>query len=298
MSSTESPTELPYPKLPFWDSVSLSYATYFGNLAAVLRASWIWLLVIAALTALVSWHQWSWMTTVIANLKPGQPLQPTKPGELMVLLNASNLLLLLAGVSIAVAWHRLMILSEPPGVSGSNVATGNLWRYIGIGIAIFVIGFLPAAVVMFLSFAFLFPPHTGSDPSPGSFAIIPLIFALYAIGFAVTVRLSLLLPARATGNRDLTLKQAWRRTSGNTWRLIWGFAITTLPPLLVAQTAFLTVIGIPHPANLAGGGFVLRMTIVSTVTAVYYLLVLPIGIGFLSHAYRHFFQAPLQPQQG
>jgi hypothetical protein len=33
----------------------------------------------------------------------------------------------------------------------------------------------------------------------------------------------------------------------------------------------------------------------TTVTAVYYLLVLPIGIGFLSHAYRHFFQAPLQP---
>src|SRR5882724_11453053 len=26
----------------------------------------------------------------------------------------------------------------------------------------------------------------------------------------------------------------------------------------------------------------------------YYLLIVPIGIGFLSHAYRHFFQAPLE----
>jgi hypothetical protein len=296
MSSTESPPDLPYPKLPFWDSVSLSYATYFGNLAAVLRASWLWLVMAAALTALVSWQQWSWMSGVITNLRPGQPPQAPKPGELMLLLYASNLLLLLAGVSIAVAWHRLMILNERPGVSGSNVATGNLWRYIGIGIAIFVIGFLPAAIVMFLSFAFLFPPHTSGSPSPGSFAIIPLIFVLYAIGFAVTMRLSLLLPAQATGNRDLTLKQAWRQTSGNTWRLIWGIAFTTLPPLLVAQIAFVTVIGIPNPANLGGGDFVLRMTVLSTVTMVYYLLALPIGIGFLSHAYRHFFQAPLGTQ--
>ena len=46
-----------------------------------------------------------------------------------------------------------------------------------------------------------------------------------------------------------------------------------------------------------GGGedFAARMTAVSTVFAVYYLLILPIGIGFLSHAYRHFFQAPLEP---
>jgi hypothetical protein len=43
-------------------------------------------------------------------------------------------------------------------------------------------------------------------------------------------------------------------------------------------------------------GIVARMTAGSTVTAIYYLLVLPIGIGFLSHAYRHFFQAPPAPQ--
>ena len=31
------------------------------------------------------------------------------------------------------------------------------------------------------------------------------------------------------------------------------------------------------------------MTAMSTFFVVYYLLILPIGIGFLSHAYRHFF---------
>ena len=36
------------------------------------------------------------------------------------------------------------------------------------------------------------------------------------------------------------------------------------------------------------------MTAASTVGAIYYLLIVPIGISFLSHAYRHFFQAPLE----
>jgi hypothetical protein len=36
------------------------------------------------------------------------------------------------------------------------------------------------------------------------------------------------------------------------------------------------------------------MTALSTIFNIYYLLMLPIGIGFLSHAYRHFFQAPLE----
>jgi hypothetical protein len=39
------------------------------------------------------------------------------------------------------------------------------------------------------------------------------------------------------------------------------------------------------------------MTTVSTITTVYYLLIVPIGIGFLSHAYRHFFQGGLQPTE-
>ncbi len=49
-----------------------------------------------------------------------------------------------AGVSIAVAWHRRIILGEQPGFSGSNVATKSLWRYDGVGFAIGLIAFLPS----------------------------------------------------------------------------------------------------------------------------------------------------------
>jgi hypothetical protein len=61
--------------------------------------------------------------------------------------------------------------------------------------------------------------------------------------------------------------------------------------MLLAQIAFLVVVGFPNPAMFGGEGFVERMTVMSTIFVVYYLLVVPIAIGFLSHSYRHFFQA-------
>lgn len=297
MSSIASPPSPPYPKLPFWDAVSLSYSTYFNHFIDVLRTSWLWLIVIAVCTGFASWQQWSWaaMAMAMANLKPGLPPQVSKSADMAVLLNFVNVLMLLAGVSIAVAWHRLMILDEPPSLSASNVATKNLWRYVGAAITIFLVNFLPAAVVMFPALYFLLPSEAGTTaPPPGFFAAIPLMLVLGAVGAAVALRLSLLLPARAIGDLSLTFKQTWRRTRGNTWRLFWGIVITTMPPLLLAQIGFLTTIGIPSPAKFGSENFVAQMTSASTIFSVYYLLIVPIGIGFLSHAYRHFFQAPLE----
>jgi hypothetical protein len=105
--------------------------------------------------------------------------------------------------------------------------------------------------------------------------------------------LTLLLPARAIGNSGLTFKQAWNRTRGNVWRLFWGIVVTTMPALLIAQFVFALGVRPYFPGMDVGEAFAARMTAMSTFFAVYYLLILPIGIGFLSHAYRHFFVAPL-----
>jgi hypothetical protein len=293
MSLAEGPPDLAYPKLPFWHTVGLSYSTYFRDFIDALRASWLWLILTAGFAGFAGWQQWSWMATAVAKLQPGVPPQMPKSTEMSVLLDVVNILLLFAGVSIAVAWHRLMILNERPGFSGSNVATGNLWRYIGVAIAIFLIGWLPAAVVMFPALFFL-STAAGSQPSPGYFLVILPILVLYAVGIAITLRLSLLLPARAVGDVSLTIKQAWRRSRGNTWRLFWGLLLTTIPPWLLAEIGFVMVVGVPGPANFAGEDFVANMTVASTVFSIYYLLIVPIGIGFLSHSYRHFCQAPLE----
>jgi hypothetical protein len=235
------------------------------------------------------------MATAMATMTPGRPPQVPKSIEMAVLLDADNALMIFAGVSIAVAWHRLLILNEHPGLSGRNITTGNLWRYVVIGVALFLIMFLPVAVTMIPTLYFMIPAQPGSGPpSPSFVPLILLGFVLYAAGIAIALRLSPLLPARAIGNTGLTFRQTWNRTRGNTWRLFWGIVVTTVPLLILAQIAFLIVIGAPLPGAVRDGDFVAKMTAANTVFVAYYLLILPISIGFLSHAYRHFFQAPLE----
>jgi hypothetical protein len=289
----------PYPKLPLADTIGLSYSTYFQHFIDALRASWLWMAMVATITGVVSWHQWSWFGTAMAELKPGAPPalnHMSYPAGFAALTGLDDILLTLAGVSIAVAWHRLLILGERPGFSGSNVATRDLWRYIGMGLAIGLMVMLPIVAIIFPAFYFILPLQHAAPGSPPAalFLLIPLFFVLYFVGIAVVLRLILLLPARAAGDLSLTFRQTWNRTRGNTWRLFWGLLATTVPPLLLAEIAFM-LIGLPKPTTILGEDFARRMTATSTIFVVYYLLMLPVGIGFLSHAYRHFVRAQPNP---
>ena len=123
--------------------------------------------------------------------------------------------------------------------------------------------------------------------TPWSLIPIPIIFLLWLAGLAIMLRLSLLLPARAVGNLDLTFKEAWMRTRGNTWRIFWGMAACALPPGVAAEIVLFGFLGPNMPISEAFAG---RMAVIMTILLVYQLLTLPIWIGFLSYSYRHFFE--------
>lgn len=57
-------------------------------------------------------------------------------------------------------------------------------------------------------------------------------------------------------------------------------------PMLAAQ---IVLFGFLNPAALLGA-FIGTMVVACTIFTVYYLLVLPIGIGFLSYSYWYFFR--------
>jgi hypothetical protein len=296
MSMAVSPPTLRYPKLPLWHTIRLSYSTYFHYFVDALRTSWVWLVVVGVLTGFASWQQFSWMATLLARAPRGMPPKaPTlspEPIEAVLLMNLDHVLVLFAGVSIAVTWHRLIILGERPGFSASNVTSKNLWRYIGVGLAIILVVALPVALIVAPMIYFI-PKPGGTPPPTWFFALIPVFMLLYCVAMAIMLRLSLLLPARAIGDLDLTFKQTWNRSRGNTWRMFWGIGACITPPLLLAQIVYLATIGFPIPTTFGSEDFAARMTANSMVFVVYYLLILPIGIGFLSHAYRYFFQAGL-----
>jgi hypothetical protein len=81
MSLPEGPPSLPHLQLPFWGTVSLACSTYFRDFIDVLHASWLWLIAAAVFTSVVSWQQWSWLASAMANPKPGASAQIPKPTE-------------------------------------------------------------------------------------------------------------------------------------------------------------------------------------------------------------------------
>jgi hypothetical protein len=296
MSSAGDARDEALPKLPLWDTIGLSYANYFHNFRDVLLICWLWLIVVAPLWAIVSGVQWSWMAKVIADLKQGvsppRPIHLVLPVELRALIWGVSLVFMLAGTSIAVAWHRRIILGEQPRLSGSNVASGSFWRYLGIGIVIVLIALVPVLVGFLVFFVFVSPfaSHGASGSLNRGLALLIFLvmFCLYLTGIAIILRLCLLLPARAVGDLGTTFKQVWNRTRGNTWRLFWGILACVLPPGLIIEVISLILFGFPNPAKLAGDSLPVAFVAISSILMVCYLLTLPIWIGFLSLSYLHF----------
>ena len=302
MSSAEVPPSLP--KLPIWDVVGAAYSDYLQNFADVLRASWLWLAITVVFSGIMSWQQWPMLGAAIANSVAHKPVQLDFV-TMSVDMVCVNLILLLATISIAVAWHRRIILGERPPFAGLNIASGSFWRYAGIGLAICGLALLPILLLHVPGILILTHAGKGSR-GPVAIILFPLTAIVYVLAVAIMLRLSMLLPARATGDLDLRLAQSWHRTRGNCWRIFWGGAICMLAPMMVAQIA-VTAFGFPDPKTFPAAGpsaipayvtseeFVMRMTVMSTIVTAYYLLTLPIGIGFLSHAYRHFFHEAIAP---
>lgn len=288
MSATVDAEALPNSKLPFWHTVGLSYSTYFRCFIDVLQISWLWLLVLVPLAGVASWMQMSWLANAVANIKLGEP--PSTPIELTILGYTSTLVTSLAGCSIAVAWHRLVLLDELPGVSGSNVIAGSLWHYVGVGIALCLIVGLPGFAIVAPVFIWGLPRAGITHPAnPALFLLIPIV---NLVTLFVGLRLVLLLPARAVGDLNVTFKQIWNRTRGNVWRLFWGTLACAAPPFLILGIAMLILGGFPDPLKIARGEMIDEWVVSSVVLTSYSMLVIPISVGFLSFAYQHLFRRP------
>jgi hypothetical protein len=284
MSTSVGAENGPYLKLPLWRTIRISYANYFRRFGDVLRISALWLLPIAALNGAMGWLQASWIADMTAT--PQTQAIPSRPIPITVLGGISNLALALAAVSIAVAWHRLLLLDERPGLGGSNIGTRSLWRYVGITVVVCLIAALPVAAVLVPMSLLGWLPASGEVL--GRWTPIPIVAGLLAdvAGIWLLLRLCLLLPARAAGDLNLTFKQAWQRSRGNAWRLFWGILACVVPMLVVVDLAFVGVILIP----LGNGVLHSQWAVASAIAVCCWLLTWPVWIGFLSYASRYFWR--------
>jgi hypothetical protein len=136
--------------------------------------------------------------------------------------------------SIAVNWHRYILLDEVPTGLDRLRMDAVVWRYFGNAI---LVGLAAAAAVMPLAVAMsILLAVVGMNVVVGSFVIAAII--LVAV-MSFLYRWSLKLPAIALGRTDYGIGKAWQDTKGNHFRL--------------------AVVGISFLVIMAGAGLVIQM---------------------------------------
>ena len=114
-----------------------------------------------------------------------------------------------AFASIAVNWHRYVLLDEMPvGLQRLRV-DGVVWRYAGNLLLVFLIFFLCA-----LPFGFVIALVLSAFGKASFFLAIPAYIALAFAAISAFYRLGVKFPAIALERRDFGFGDAWRITRG------------------------------------------------------------------------------------
>jgi hypothetical protein len=195
-----------------------------NNVAYAFRISWPWYAVLIAVNLVASFF--------VTPLQADAPQEPSGPEA--VVLFALVLLSLVAFASIAVNWHRYILLDEVPRGSEIFRLDEKTWRYFGNILLISLILIVMMAVIV--TPLLLIAVNTNALAFPSIIVmVIGLIFA--AILF---FRLSVKLPAVALGRTDFGFRQALSVTQGNNiplflivlFEIVVGFAVLALLLLL------------------------------------------------------------------
>jgi hypothetical protein len=210
------------PKLPPMTALEFAIANTFRHFFFGLRCAVLWLIVLLPFLA------WAYY----AGFRNGPPdfkaLSPAATAAFAVL----AVMVFLATVSIAVNWHRRLILDEAPKRLAWLRLNGVVWRYLfGFLLIVVVLGMVAGAIFAVLTRAVpALEPQLAAGAKPAG-NVVAAILGLF--GLFTWYRLSTRLPAIATGDKDYTLGKAWRATRNNRLRFL-GFTFWLLFSLAIA----------------------------------------------------------------
>ena len=276
---------------PGWPRVQAAFldpAIAWASLPAILAGLWLNIRVLAVtavgvltlglLIAVLPLWQWFGLpaATELGRIRPDESFTAWRAGMAFLALS------LLGSASIAVAWHRLLMLDRMLPFSAGNFASGRLWRYILTGLLITLVVCVPAGVAVTLVFmiAIKIAPSLFSSDPVSTATVCASVLVICGLALLAGARLSLALPGLATDQRPRSIASAGRFGRGSSWRLFAGLTVC-LVPWALGQAAPLLLQGLPDALNEGIVG-----TIVNDLFAVYAILTLQIPIAFLSHAHR------------
>ncbi len=259
--------------LPVFATVRRAYEAAFANAASLARVAWFWCLALLALQGLSALYLPAWMTNPaeIMRLEPRSLLLVSAAG----LLNGLVVLPMLA--SIAVNWHRLLLLGEKPGPGAFLRLDRLVWSYVAL-----------AAMLAAMRYVMSLPQVMVSlQPGAGSIHFDPekVVATLLSLGALVLLpRLSLALPGIAIGDERVGFARGLGASRGNTWRLFFGAVLCFVPAGVMAAFTF----GIWPGYAIMLGNEPLALW-VRAFEAMLWPFVGIVLVGYLSHAYAHFF---------
>jgi hypothetical protein len=217
-------------RLPILAAFSHVWATVFRNVGSAFRLSWPWLLILGLLISIV---------LASSETLFGTPESPKSGGRIFATAFLLIFVYLLAFASIAVNWHRFVLLDEMP--SGLKILRldGSVWRYLGNLLLILLIAALPfgiaIAIILNAIDTSTVPDSDGESLFAGlsPFAIVLFLAVLMVLNIVI-YRLMIKLPAVALGHQDYGLAQAWEDSKGNALPIL-GFAVLFYLSMTIPQ---------------------------------------------------------------
>lgn len=223
-------------QLPAGECIEHALQSVRRNIGYAFRISWPWYAVLAVVNIAVMVFTGYALTGGIE----------VNPGLILPVVFLVILLTMLAFASIAVNWHRYILLDQVPIGAELFRLDGLTWRYFGNILLIGLIIGIAMAVFMLVLQAFA---------SLSTITAIASIFIGLAgfVALAISVyRLGVKLPAVAIGRRDFSLKHAWAATSGNKQPIFFVLLIQFLLALGVGIVIFMLDFALAYVEPILG----------------------------------------------
>jgi hypothetical protein len=188
-------------RLPLSHLIETAYGRLFNNLGVFMRIALVWTAVTVALFVAIG---------ILA------PQAWDGPG--------GGFITAVVGAGTAIGWHRFVLREERRAFSGLN----TLARYVLLA----TVAVLPGAAIVLIGTPAVAILLRGLGDRAGATAITAVIILLVVVGTAVTLRLSLILPAVAIGDRSMTFRRSWAATRGHAIPIFVGCITVQIPPWL------------------------------------------------------------------
>jgi len=220
----------------------------FGNLPQSLKLSSPLLIVLISAFAIYGPNYF------LGEFNPNSP-NALPPSALIL-----QLLTVVAGLWVAVAWHRFVLLEEFPAGVLPAFHGGLMLGYFGYGILLgILVGLATFAVGLLVGFALFWAPVLMTIG----------IIATMVWGFWIFYRLSPILPGQAIGN-TMRFKEAWASTKPLSWAILGAMVVFVVSFVALAFVGGLVATLVP----LIGGVVILALNWLYALVGVSFLTTL------------------------